>query len=47
MALSGALGVQVLPTTILYGADGNEIWRMVGIEDRESEDAAKLLAEAK
>ena len=41
------LGVQVLPTTILYGSDGKEIWRMTGIEDWESEDAAKLLAEAK
>ena len=46
MALSGALGVQVLPTTILYGADGKEIWRYTGDLDWTGPEAAKLLAEA-
>ncbi len=46
MALSGALAVQVMPTTILYGADGREVWRYVGDLDWTGEEAAKLLAEA-
>jgi len=47
MALSGALGVQVMPTTILYGADGRELWRYVGDLDWTSDEADKLLSEAK
>ena len=47
MALSGALGVQVMPTTILYGSDGKEVWRFVGDLDRTSAEAEKLLSEAK
>jgi thiol-disulfide isomerase/thioredoxin len=47
MELMSLLKVDTLPTTILYGSDGKEIWRMTGIEDWESADAAKLLAEAK
>jgi thiol-disulfide isomerase/thioredoxin len=47
MALSGALGVQVMPTTILYGSDGKEIWRYVGDLDWTSAEAEKLLSEAK
>lgn len=46
MALTGALGVEVMPTTILYGADGREIWRYVGDLDWTGEEAARLLAEA-
>jgi thiol-disulfide isomerase/thioredoxin len=46
MALSGALGVQVMPTTILYGSDGREIWRYVGDFDWTSAEAGKLLSEA-
>jgi thiol-disulfide isomerase/thioredoxin len=46
MALSGALGVEVMPTTILFGADGKEVWRYVGDLDWTGEEAAKLLAEA-
>ena len=47
MGLSGALGPEtVLPTTILVGADGKEIWRYVGDLDWTSAEAAKLLAEA-
>ena len=47
MALSGALGVQVMPTTIFYGSDGKEIWRYVGDLDWTSAEAEKLLSEAK
>jgi len=47
MALSGALGVQVMPTTMLYGSDGKEIWRYVGDLDWTGAEAEKLLSEAK
>jgi thiol-disulfide isomerase/thioredoxin len=47
MAISGALGPDtVLPTTILFDADGREVWRYVGDLDWMSPEAAKLLAEA-
>lgn len=46
MALSGALGVTILPTTVLYGADGREIWRFVGDADWTSRAMLDLLAEA-
>jgi two-component system nitrogen regulation sensor histidine kinase GlnL len=46
MELSGATGAQILPTTILYGADGREVWRYVGDLDWTGEEAAKLLADA-
>jgi thiol-disulfide isomerase/thioredoxin len=47
MGLSGALGPDtVLPTSILIGADGKEVWRYVGDLDWTSPEAAKLLAEA-
>jgi thiol-disulfide isomerase/thioredoxin len=46
MALSGALGAEVLPTSILYDAEGREVWRFVGDLDWMSPEAAKLLAEA-
>jgi thiol-disulfide isomerase/thioredoxin len=46
MALSGALGTQVLPTTILYNAAGKEVWRYTGDLDWTGPEAAKLLAEA-
>ena len=46
MALSGALGPDtVLPTTILFDADGKEVWRYVGDLDWTGSEAAKLLAE--
>ena len=45
--LSGALGAgQVLPTSILFDANGKEVWRYVGDLDWTSPEAAKLLAEA-
>jgi thiol-disulfide isomerase/thioredoxin len=45
MALSGALGAQVLPTSILYDAQGREVWRYVGDLDWTSEEATRLLAD--
>lgn len=35
-----------LPTSILYDADGREVWRVVGAIDWQGEEAQKLLAEA-
>lgn len=47
MSLSGGLGPDtVLPTSILYDADGKEVWRYVGDLDWTSPEAARLLAEA-
>jgi thiol-disulfide isomerase/thioredoxin len=46
MGLSSALGVQILPTTVLYDAQGKEVWRYVGDLDWTGPEAAKLLAEA-
>ena len=46
MKVAGAVGVEVMPTTILYDADGREVWRYVGDMDWTSPEAAKLLAEA-
>ena len=47
MALSGALGVEVLPTSVLYDAEGREIWRYVGDLDWTGAEAQKLLDEAR
>jgi thiol-disulfide isomerase/thioredoxin len=45
-SLSGALGPDtVLPTTILYDAQGKEVWRYVGDLDWTSPEAARLIAE--
>jgi thiol-disulfide isomerase/thioredoxin len=46
MGLSGALGAQVLPTSVLYDARGRELWRYTGDFDWTGAEAAKLLAEA-
>ncbi len=46
LALSTAYGAN-LPTTILYGADGKEIWRVTGDLDWTGAQAKGLLAEAK
>ncbi len=46
MALSGALGVEVLPTSILFDSEGREVWRYVGDLDWTGAEAQKLLAEA-
>ena len=45
MRLTDALKIQVMPTTILYDAEGKEVWRYVGDLDWTGEEAAKLLAE--
>jgi thiol-disulfide isomerase/thioredoxin len=45
MALSGALNAQVMPTTILYDAQGREVWRYVGDLDWTAEEATRLLAD--
>ena len=46
MAVSGALGAEVLPTSILYDANGKEVWRYVGDLDWTGAEAARLLSEA-
>lgn len=45
-ALMTQLGVQILPTTILYDAAGKEVWRMTGELDWTGDRARKLLVEA-
>lgn len=45
MGISGALGAEVLPTSILFDSKGREVWRYVGDFDWTSSEAAKLLAE--
>ena len=48
MGLSGALGPDVvLPTSILIDSSGKEVWRYVGDLDWTSEEATKLLGEAR
>ena len=47
MKLTDALGIQIMPTTILYDSQGKEIWRYVGDLDWTGEEAKKLLAEAR
>jgi thiol-disulfide isomerase/thioredoxin len=46
MRLMPALGLDTLPTTILYDSEGREVWRMTGMADWQGERAARLLAEA-
>jgi thiol-disulfide isomerase/thioredoxin len=46
LALMDALGTQVLPTTILFDAQGREVWRVVGDEDWQGARAAALIQEA-
>ena len=45
MALMSELGVTTLPTTILYDAEGREVWRVAGDKDWAGAEAAALLAE--
>jgi thiol-disulfide isomerase/thioredoxin len=45
MKLTDALKIQVMPTTILYDAEGREVWRYVGDMDWTGAEAARLLAE--
>ncbi len=46
LGLMTELGVDTLPTTILFDAEGREVWRMTGIADWRSEESAALIAEA-
>ena len=46
MSLSGALNAQVLPTSVLYDAQGRELWRYTGDLDWTGAEAARLLGEA-
>ena len=46
MALMSALRIGTLPTTILYDAQGREVWRMTGMAEWDGERARRLLAEA-
>jgi len=47
MGLSTALQVQTMPTSVLYDAQGREVWRYVGDLDWTGAEATKLLAEAR
>lgn len=40
------LGIDTLPTTILYDSRGREVWRMTGLADWESTRVRRLLHEA-
>ena len=44
--MGGAAGSATLPTTVLYNAEGKEVWRMVGGYDWSSDAAKALVAEA-
>ncbi|HXG99147.1 MAG TPA: TlpA disulfide reductase family protein [Sphingomicrobium sp.] len=46
MGLTSALGVQIMPTTVLYDSVGKEVWRFAGDLDWTSPEASKLLSEA-
>jgi len=45
-SMGGAAGSATLPTTVLYDAQGKEVWRMTGGYDWSSDEAQKLIAEA-
>jgi len=47
MGLSSALVVQTMPMSVLYDAQGREVWRYVGDLDWTGAEATKLLAEAR
>lgn len=47
MRLSGALDAEILPTTILFDADGREVWRYVGDLDWTGKTAERLLTEGR
>ncbi len=46
MALTDMLGVQVMPTTILYDSAGKEVWRFTGDMDWNSAEARAMVKEA-
>ncbi|MCM8557931.1 TlpA family protein disulfide reductase [Sphingomicrobium sediminis] len=44
MAMTDALSVTIMPTTVLYDGEGREVWRFVGDLHWDGEEAAELLA---
>ena len=46
LAVMTALRIDTLPTTILYDAQGREVWRMTGMAEWDGERARRLLGEA-
>lgn len=46
MKLTDALAIQVMPTTVLYDANGKEVWRYIGDLDWTGAEATALLGEA-
>lgn len=46
MQLMPALGIDTLPTTILYDAQGREVWRMTGMAEWGDARTTRLLREA-
>ncbi len=46
LTMGGASGSATLPTTVLFNAQGKEVWRMVGGYDWSSDKAKALIAEA-
>ena len=46
MALMAALQLDTLPTTILYDAEGREVWRMTGMAEWGDARTTRLLSEA-
>jgi thiol-disulfide isomerase/thioredoxin len=46
LALMPELGVEILPTTILYDSEGRELWRMAGVADWGDAGSAALIGEA-
>ncbi|MFO1255840.1 MAG: TlpA disulfide reductase family protein [Sphingomonadaceae bacterium] len=47
MTLAFQFGVETYPATVMYDADGREVWRIQGERDWTGTDTAALLAEAK
>ncbi len=47
MGLSVALKIRTMPTSVLYDAEGREVWRYIGDLDWTGAEANKLLAEAR
>jgi thiol-disulfide isomerase/thioredoxin len=46
MQIMSDLKIEILPTTLLFDAEGREVWRVTGQEDWTGQQAAALLREA-
>lgn len=46
MNMMTSLRIDTLPTTILYDAEGREVWRMTGMAEWDGERARRLIEEA-